>query len=122
MRPIKFRLWDEKNQCFISVDDYRKLLSNCDIHPDSTFILQQYIGIEDKNSKEVYEGDIVKFFDRYNNIEIIGVVRYNKSCQYVVDHIFTEENKWKAGKKKGFAINTNCEVIGNNKENMDLLK
>lgn len=123
MRPIKFRIWDERNQNYISVNEYRELILNCDIHPDNFFILQQYIGIHDKNGKEIYEGDIVRFYERYNKIEIIGAVRYNKACQFVVDFVFTEkENHWKTGKKKGFAINNKCEVIGNDKENNYLLK
>ena len=49
MRPIKFRIWDERNQNYISVNEYREFILNCDIHPDNFFILQQYIGIHDKN-------------------------------------------------------------------------
>ena len=53
MRPIKFRIWDERNQNYISVNEYREFILNCDIHPDNFFILQQYIGIHDKNGKEI---------------------------------------------------------------------
>lgn len=127
MNLIKFRAWDPTNKCFYTLSINRVGLKTNNTDRKNlnreNLIFQQYIGIHDKNDKEIYEGDIVRFYDRANQIEIIGVVRYNKACQYVVDHVFTEaENKWKAGKKKNFAINNNCEVIGNDKENMDLLK
>ena len=134
-REIKFRIWDIENKEMLKVQelDFEPTFygGRIAIRPDQyndyfdteDMILMQYTGIDDKNGKEIYEGDIVRFYERYNKIEIIGAVRYNKACQFVVDFVFTEkENHWKTGKKKGFAINNKCEVIGNDKENNYLLK
>ena len=82
----------------------------------------QYTGLTDKNGKKIFEGDIVKQINSYDNLEIIGVVRFSKSSQFVVSHTYTEkENYYKSGKKKAFAIKTNCEIIGNIHDNPELL-
>lgn len=62
MRKIKFRTWNKFNK--------KMLYEGFDISPDGNiwinqfsvreqFILMQYIGLEDKNGIEIYEGDIV---------------------------------------------------------------
>jgi len=66
MREIKFRAWDKKEKKmgnptlhfgrpFTMEEFFRALkdIGNCE--------LMQYTGLKDKNGKEIYEGDIVKF-------------------------------------------------------------
>lgn len=79
----------------------------------------QYTGLTDKNGKKIFEGDIIKQINSYDNLEIIGVVRFSKSSQFVISHTYTEkENYYKRGKKKAFAIKTNCEIIDNIHDNI----
>lgn len=83
----------------------------------------EYTNLTDKNDKKIFEGDIIKQINSYDNLEIIGVVRFSKSSQFVISHTYTEkENYYKRGKKKAFAIKTNCEIIGNIYDNPELLE
>lgn len=83
----------------------------------------EYIGLTDKNGKKIFEGDIIRQINSYDNLEMTGVVRFSKSAQFVISHTYTEkENCYKRGKKKAFAIKTNCEIIGNIYDNPELLE
>jgi uncharacterized phage protein (TIGR01671 family) len=89
----------------------------------------QYTGLTDKNSKKIFEGDIVHLTDiRYNNEWKAVVVFGNPYCQYSWGWNFQY-----IGKKP--QINTDillwvemedmqvyCEVIGNIHDNPELLK
>ena len=81
MKIKKFKVWDSKEKKFdyfdlwnITVSDYKLAYEN----------LYQFIGILDKNMKEIYEGDVVRF--KTDTKEDIGIVRYmNDYCSYVVE-------------------------------------
>lgn len=82
MKIKKFKVWDFKEKKFdyfelsnITVSDYKLAYER----------LYQFLGILDKNMKEVYEGDVVKGIYGLEGIEIIGEVNYcNNMCAYVV--------------------------------------
>lgn len=91
------------------------------VDPDT---VGQYIGKPDKNGKMIFEGDIIRQpYSKYQNFDIVGVVRFNKAGQFVVDHAWTaKQNPWKKGKKQGFAITSQCEKLGNIYDNPELLE
>ena len=83
----------------------------------------EYTNLTDKNGKKIFEGDIIKQINSYDKLEMTGFVRFSKSSQFVISHTYTEkENCYKSGKKKAFAIKTNCEIIGNIYDNPELLE
>lgn len=72
----------------------------------------QYIGVKDKNGKEVYEGDIAKD----ESVHLLGVVKFSERyLQFVVDDVCDGEQDYSE-------FMNQVEVIGNIYENSDLLK
>ena len=109
-RDIKFRAWDEVSEKMLNWNEFLDTnMKNTFIAPESTgLILMQYTGLHDKNGKEKYEGDIVK----YENMT--GKIMFFNGSFILSDLEETEE--WELG-----VINEDIEVIGNIYDNPELL-
>ena len=108
MTEIKFRTWNPREKI---IEPFVDIKNGEPYYKGVRWvggIVMQYIGIKDKNGKEVYEGDIVKTHFENKNFEVIKTfsgwgLKINKSLTRYFDP--REE----------------LEIIGNIYENPELL-
>ena len=97
-RIFKFRVWDGRNFYYPSYNlqvsnsgpcgdaCIVQGLDNCSYIEDDV-IIQQFTGLFDKNGKEIYEGDIVKYKGKSN-------LTYNKPGEVSIGEYFTHAKEF----------------------------
>jgi len=137
MKKLKFRVWDKRRKVMFSdnddvvvdlsgriwetaVGDFEgggSWLKDC--------VVMQFTGLKDKNGKEIYEGDILKWTNEFPALgepkEIVRKVKWD--TYYGAGWNFGES--WKDGEKRWSYRKPQpeeIEVIGNIYENPELLK
>lgn len=121
-RVIKFRAWDKERKEWLKKSDIYDMLKDQALwNPEMSeyYKIQQFTGLFDKNDKEIFEGDIIKFEYNPRNILICKVEYSNYNASFDIYHYYTPNNKesMPIGLTKERA-----EIIGNIFENSDLLK
>lgn len=135
MRAIKFRAWDKINKRMSRINQWNFEFGDLwveaneeDWENQPDFEIMQYTGLKDKNGKEIYEGDILKYHDYMFNFKAdqihIGVVRWQDwngafDCERRL--IDGREVKPEHG-LPGIQFKFQAEVIGNIYENPQLLE
>lgn len=108
-RDIKFRIWNDYDKKMIYWNELLKSnLANIFTIPSYNKWLMQYTGLHDKNGKEIYEGDIVKYENMTGKIMF-----FNGS--FIMSN-FEETEEWELG-----VINEELEIMGNIYDNPELL-
>lgn len=119
-RVIKFRIWDKINKQFRDPEFLGGHINDL-FAPDEMYVFQQFTGLLDKNKKEIFEGDILKFRKRGGIVE---------NPKVYIDAVEWNPNMFCRGFKKEltalgyyscFERMWNPEIIGNIFQNPELL-
>lgn len=133
MKEIKFRAWNEYRKEYSYhdspywMDEYGTLtFEGC---LDSPFdLLEQYTGLKDKNSKEIYEGDIVRSCNggkHFWEYEIKSIGGQFGNCLFAIllkdnitsseddNYYIYEETTERAGNRSYVPNGKDVEIIGN---------
>ena len=136
MREIKFRgkriddgKWEQGY--LINDNEIRAINESLNIWYDAQvdeFTIGQFTGLYDKNGKEIYEGDILKLFDKWSGNTWYAKVEfgnpygeYSWGWEFVYikgDKVNTDCLLWVEMEETG----AYCEVIGNIYDNPELIK
>lgn len=119
MRDIKFRIWnwnEDKTPAYIEITP-GSWLDEGGI-PDNA-IVEQFTGLHDKNGKEIYEGDIIKFKNMVR--EATGKIIFNEHGFFAISYLDSQYTYSDVALLNRFDTESNCEIIGNIFENPELL-
>jgi uncharacterized phage protein (TIGR01671 family) len=127
-REIKFRVW-HKGEMFLTnaimnasaryyIRDAQGISPHADVYYEQADApIMQFTGLLDKNGKEIYEGDIIKYFQPYSNKWDTHIVLWDE--KFAGFGMFEYNNEW--CKESDWLKIKEIEIIGNIYENPELI-
>ena len=105
---IKIRAYDTRGEGEMIIIDDLYWFEEHYVHDfgDPDFIFMLSTGLQDKNGKEIFDGDIMNYVGRKNGLKQTIVVKWHESSNY---------HGYKFGKSE------NYEIVGNIHQNPELL-
>lgn len=121
MREHKYRAWDKKQKKWLGVNLHMSVTDGClwwqfgygceilSAEERENIELVEDTGLKDENGKEIYEGDILRIFDRNYEVKIIET-----DSKMYIEYGYPDEHNG--------PCNFWSEIIGNIYENPELME
>lgn len=122
MRP-KYRAWDKETKTMNGMAEiYRNRNQEIELRPrDGNIILMQSTGLFDKNGKEIFEGDIIRY-----DIDVVDIKKHPTLGFYTVldgrEGFFGDGMSINDFEEDAKEFSKTVEIIGNIYENPELLE
>lgn len=120
MREIKFRAWDKKDKLWVAGWS----IGQAGVQTEtSNKVFMQYTGLQDKNGKEIFEGDVMPIVieNLGESIKTVnGVVKFEQG-QWNIKYFHPFQKEIYLANLYSLLERAEKEVIGNLYENPELL-
>ena len=114
-REIKFRAWDGKRMTTSGIS-FNNSNSCLETPIGAQMKLMQFTGLKDKNDKEIYDGDIVTYYQPYAKRTDTHIVKWD--WRFAGFGLFEDKNEW--CQESDWLKIQQIEIIGNIYDNPEL--